>query len=221
MLLTLAAILMLEGDALIFTLAAEAAILHYVARRSSNGFVSVEAHLIFFAVAVWFGARLVVPESSFEAAGRAVLDISALVDLLVIGLAFAVSLVVMPLSLGRIYRIAAHAAVLAWLWRELSALPGGEAYVTIAWGLYAVGLLIAGLRLDRSAFIRVAMATLFLVAGKLFLVDLAEVEALWRVLLFLGFGVLFLSLSYYLQALWRPGRSTAEESGPHKGGERV
>jgi uncharacterized membrane protein len=221
MLLTLAAILMLEGDALIFTLAAEAAILHYVARRFSDGFISVEAHLIFFAVAVWLGARLVVPEGSFEAAGRAVLDISALVDLLVIGLAFAASLVVMPLSLGRIYRIAAHAAVLAWLWSELSALPGGEAYVTIAWGLYAVVLLVAGLRLDRSALIRVAMATLFLVAGKLFLVDLAEVEALWRVLLFLGFGVLFLSLSYYLQALWRPGRSTAEESGPHEGGERV
>ena len=221
MLLTLAAILMLEGDALIFTLAAEAAILHYVARRFSDGFISVEAHLIFFAVAVWLGARLVVPESSFEAAGRAVLDISALVDLLVIGLAFAASLVVMPLSLGRIYRIAAHTAVLAWLWRELSAMPGGEAYVTIAWGLYAVVLLVAGLRLDRSALIRVAMATLFLVAVKLFLVDLAEVEALWRVLLFLGFGVLFLSLSYYLQALWRPGRSAAEESGPHEGGERV
>ena len=51
---------MLEGDALIFTLAAEAAILHYVARRFSDGFISVEAHLIFFAVAVWLGARLVV-----------------------------------------------------------------------------------------------------------------------------------------------------------------
>ena len=219
MLLTLAAILMLEGDALFFTLAAEAAILHYVARRFSDRFVSVEAHLIFFAAAVWLGARLVTPESSFEAAGW--LDVSALVDLLVIGLAFAVSLVVMPRSMSRIYRIAAHAAVLAWLWRELSALPGGEAYVTIAWGLYAVGLLVAGLRLDRSAFVRGGMATLFLVAGKLFLVDLAEVEALWRVLLFLGFGALFLSLSYYLQALWRPSRSSAEESGPQKGGERT
>jgi len=33
-----------------------------------------------------------------------------------------------------------------------------------------------------------------------------------RVLLFVGFGVLFLSLSYYLQALWRPGH----ESGRRK-----
>ncbi|MCA1731160.1 MAG: DUF2339 domain-containing protein [Actinobacteria bacterium] len=38
----------------------------------------------------------------------------------------------------------------------------------------------------------------FLVVGKLFLVDLAEVEAVWRILL-------FLALSYYLRSLWRPG----------------
>jgi uncharacterized membrane protein len=56
------------------------------------------------------------------------------------------------------------------------------------------------------------MATLFIVAGKLFLVDLEEVEALWRVLLFVGFGGLFLSLSYYLQVLWRPGHGSAQES---------
>ncbi len=42
---------------------------------------------------------------------------------------------------------------------------------------------------------------LFGISGKLFLVDLAEVEALWRVLLFLGFGGLFLALSYYLRYL--------------------
>jgi uncharacterized membrane protein len=61
-----------------------------------------------------------------------------------------------------------------------------------------------GLRLDHTQIIRAGMATLFLVVAKLFLVDLSEVEAVWRILLFLGFGGLFLILSYYLQALWRP-----------------
>jgi uncharacterized membrane protein len=55
------------------------------------------------------------------------------------------------------------------------------------------------------------MATLFLVVGKLFLVDLAGVEAVWRILLFLGFGGLFLVLGYYLQHLWRPARRPPEE----------
>jgi hypothetical protein len=217
--LTLAAILMLRGDALLFTLTAEAAILHYVARQFSDKLVSAEAHLLFFAAAAWLVARLVVGmlDGSPGVAEPAVFNTGAMVDLLVIGLAFAVSLVVMPRALSMVYRVAAHAAVLAWLWRELSPLPGGEAYVTVAWGVYAVGLLVAGLRLDRIAPVRGGMATLFLVAGKLFLVDLAEVEALWRVLLFVGFGVLFLSLSYYLQALWRPGHGSGQESGRREG----
>jgi uncharacterized membrane protein len=217
--LTLAAILMLRGDALLLTLAAEAAVLHYIARRFSDNLVSAGAHLLFVAAAAWLVVRLVAgtPVGSSGVTEPAVFNTRAVVDLLVIGLAFAGSLVVMPRGLSMVYRVAAHAAVLAWLWRELSPLPGGEAYVTVAWGVYAVGLLVTGLRLDRSATVREGMATLFLVAGKLFLVDLAEVEALWRVLLFVGFGVLFLSLSYYLQALWRPEHSSAQEPGRREG----
>jgi hypothetical protein len=39
--------------------------------------------------------------------------------------------------------------------------------------LYAAGLLVWGLRQDRAGFIRDGLTTLLLVAGKLFLVDLA------------------------------------------------
>ena len=221
LLLTLAAVLMLRGDALLFTLAAEATVLHYISRRFSDRAISVEAHVLFFVAAAWLAVRLVFGTSGglIGAAEPAIFNARALVDLLVMGLAFGASPIIQPRSLGTVYRGGAHAAVLAWLWRELSAFPGGEAYVTIAWGFYAVGLLVAGLRLDRSSLVRGGMATLFLVVGKLFLVDLAEVEALWRVLLFLGFGSLFLVLSYYLRALWRPGRETAEEAS--RGGESV
>jgi uncharacterized membrane protein len=211
--LTLAAILMLRGDTLLLTLAAEAAVLHYIARQFSDKLVSAGAHLLFFVAAAWLVVWLVagVPEDASRVAKPAVFNTRALVDLLVIGLAFAVSPVVMPHGSSMVYHVAAHAAVVTWLWRELS--PGGEAYVTVAWGLYAVGLLVAGLRLERISPVRGGMATLFLVAGKLFLVDLAEVEALWRVLLFVGFGVLFLFLSYYLQALWRPGHESGRREG--------
>lgn len=47
-----------------------------------------------------------------------------------------------------------------------------------------------------------AIAALFLVVAKLFLVDLA-VDQVWRILLFLGFGGLFLVVSYYLQRLFK------------------
>ncbi len=346
LLLTLALVLVLEGNALLFALAAEAAVLHHVAHRLSDRVVSTVAHALFFIAAVWLGLRLasdVLPSiEGFLArptglawlarelvsplgARPAIFNVPALVDLAVIALAFGASLKVTPRSTVWVYRTLAHLAALAWLarellplpdgdtwallswalyaaglyvlsrrlpewgtvtgthalcavvalwlgarviggavepgspevavfdlwgitdlaiiallalaalvvpplpprrsvyayrlaayvsflawlWRELSVLPGGDAYVTIAWGLYAVGLFVVGLRLDRVALVRGGMATLFLVVGKLFLVDLAQVGTVWRVLLFLGFGGLFLALSYYLRSLWRPGADAA------------
>ena len=101
------------------------------------------------------------------------------------------------------YVVSLGAAVLAWLLRELSMMSSGQAYVSIAWGVYGVILLIVGLRLNRTRLTATAIGTLLLVVGKLFLVDLAELEAIWRVLLFLGFGGGFLVLSYYFQDLWK------------------
>jgi hypothetical protein len=103
------------------------------------------------------------------------------------------------------YRVAAHAALLAWFCRELTLLPGSsDAYVTLAWGLCGAAMFVAGLRRDHTYLIRGGVATLFLVVAKLFLWDLAALDPLWRVLLFLGFGGLFLLLSYHLRNLWTP-----------------
>ena len=217
LLLTCALVLMLEGDILFFTLAAEAAALHLVARRFSDRIISAGAHLLFAAAALWLAVRLV-PEilGNFSDPVHPVLfNARALVDLAVIALAFGASSFVLPRGSGLVYRVAAHAALLALLWREFSALPDGYAWVTVSWGLYAVALLVAGLRLDRVSLVRGGMITLFLVVGKLFLVDLSEVEPLWRIFLFLGFGGLFLALSYYLRFLWRPGaaRGRTQRSG--------
>ena len=77
--------------------------------------------------------------------------------------------------------------------------------MTISWGIYAIILLVIGLRYNQSQLRTVAMATLAAVVGKLFLVDLVELETIWRILLFLGFGGLFLLLSYYFRSLWNPG----------------
>ncbi len=98
------------------------------------------------------------------------------------------------------YQAVAHLSFLSLLWRELHALPNGNAFVTIAWGALACALLLAGIRLDRNApLLYMGAGTLVLLVGKLFLVDLVGLEAIWRVLIFLGIGGLFLALSYYFQ----------------------
>jgi hypothetical protein len=211
--LTLAFVLLLDGNALLLTLAAEAAALHLLSRRLSDRALLVGGHFLFAVVGLWLVERLTDSVDAGALGIRATFDTSAITDLAVLGAALAASSMLHPQAVILVYRICIHAAFLGWLWRELSVLPDGDAYVTVAWGLYTVALLVAGLLLARSRLVIVGMATLLLVVAKLLLVDLISLDAMWRILLFLGFGGIFLVLSYYLQALWRasseraPGRT--------------
>ena len=93
-------------------------------------------------------------------------------------------------------------AFLGWLWRGLVTLQDGNAYVTVAWGVYALLLLFLGIRLKRNkGLLYAGLGTLLLVVAKLFLVDLTALDPVWRILLFLCFGGLFLVLSYIFQNL--------------------
>ncbi len=199
MLLSIAFYHLLSGDSLLFTLATEAAVLHLIARRQGNRLLSGAAHVLATIAGLWLLQR-VLDES---AAGTALVNLPALTDLWVIA-ALGVAARRLPDALPRrFYFGAVHVAVLAWFSRELAPLSQGQAYVTIAWAVYAIALLIAGLRLNKTRLQQVAMLTVLLVIGKLFLVDLQALETIWRVLLFLSFGAFLLLLSYFYQKLWK------------------
>ena len=68
-------------------------------------------------------------------------------------------------------------------------------------------LLVLAMRARSTLLERTGVATLLLVTAKLFLVDLAALEAIWRVMLFVGIGGGFLFLSYALQT-WRRSQPT-------------
>jgi uncharacterized membrane protein len=103
-----------------------------------------------------------------------------------------------------IYGVAIYAALLLWFWREWSGTASGNAYITMSWGICALALFALGLRYDRQQILWAAIATVALVILKLFLIDLVNLDAIWRILLFIGFGGVFLMLSYMFQSLWRP-----------------
>jgi uncharacterized membrane protein len=199
LLLTQAFYLFLDGEALLFVLATEAAVLHFIARRLPDRRVAISAHLLFGLVAIWLLHRL----SGGQTSGTAVFNMPALTDFWVLLAASVVAIRALSTDEKKVYLFLAHLALLGWFLRELAVLPNGQGYVTIAWGIYALILFVVGLRMNFNKVRAIAMGTLLLVVGKLFLVDLAEVETIWRVLLFLGFGGLFLLLSYYFQALWK------------------
>ncbi len=113
-----------------------------------------------------------------------------------------------------LYLYVAHAFILAWILHEFSGIHSGQAIVTIIWGSYGAALLIAGLRRTIRPMRTVGLLTLFAVVAKLFLVDLVAVPAIWRVLLFIGFGGGFLALSYWFLTLDRSARTTEPVTRP-------
>lgn len=207
-LVAIAIALWFEPDAVLVLWALEAAVLHLLAQRlAASGLteppgsvlrLDTAAHLLFSTVAVWLFTRLV----SEVAPQPAVFNARAAADAGVIAIALWTSGRIEPRA-RLVYRLVAHAAILGWLLRELGALPAGDGIVTTAWGVYAIGLLLAA----RGAR-RIALITLLLAVAKLVLHDLSQVEAIWRILLFLGFGGVFLAISYYVPDLWgRAARS--------------
>ena len=211
LLLTLAFCLLLKGDALLLTLAAKATVLHLVSKRLGDRGTEISAHLLFAAVAVWLAARLI-KGITMPAAEQALFDARSLTHFAAIAAAAGISAALRWREAQVAYRLAAHLAFLAWILCGLALVEGGQGYVTIAWGIYAVALLVLGLRRNLSQLRTVAMGTLLLVVGKLFLVDLAKLETIWRILLFLGFGGVFLVLSYYFQDLWKPAEEPVDQA---------
>ena len=204
----------LDGNVLFVALVAEAAILRVLAHRLKEQAVDVAANLFFGALAVWLAQRLFVDIGM----GTPFLNGQAVADGCLMAAALGASMLVTSTEERYAYRLGAHLAILAWMLRELATLSSGQAYVTIAWGAYAVILLVAGLRLNRNALSAVALGTLLLVVGKLFFVDLVKLEAIWRILLFLGFGGGFLVISFYFQSLWK---SKAASNGSDEATDRA
>ncbi|HEV2130645.1 MAG TPA: DUF2339 domain-containing protein, partial [Longimicrobiaceae bacterium] len=195
LLLAVGTLAVFEGSALLLALAVQVAALHHLGRRLTRPSVSGVAHLLAGGVAGWLILRLVTAVPTGGVGSLA--DLAALVLLLAASSA---------VHVGRelhLYRFFVHLAFLGWLWREIDPLPNGAGLVSVAWGLYALGLLVVGLRHDLALLQKVAIGTLLLLVVKLFVVDLAALEALYRILLFLGLGGLFLFLSYSLQTLWK------------------
>lgn len=195
-LLTLSFFLLFEGHLLFTILALEGLGLRVLAQQNDDEKISAGSHILFGFVAIW----LLHSFTSYKSPELVILNLDALTQLLIILIAgIGVPYWLNKKSSRQTYRLIAHIALLAWFYSELSYLENGQAYVSVCWGIYAIVLLIYGFTKENYNMRMAAMATIFLVVGKLFLVDLSQLQAIWRILLFIGFGTLFLFISYFLQ----------------------
>lgn len=213
-LLTMSFFLLLEGDLLFVVLALEGLGLRIVAHWAEDKRISFSSHMLSGVVALWLLEGMVDNPS----AGIVILNMDALTRLFIIGIiGLAVPVWLRKESNQLIYRLGAHIALLGWFLHEFYLLENGQAFVSVSWGLYAVSMLILGW-VKGVQWLRLAgMVTIFLVVGKLFLVDLSQLQAIWRILLFIGFGVVFLIIGYFIQTKFGDEPKEDEEPARLKG----
>jgi uncharacterized membrane protein len=200
-LLSVGTVAAFDGDALLLILAGEALAMHVLASRANSALLTAVGHLLYASAAWWLLIRFTEPSAHQP--------IPAAANLGVIATGIAISMRMEGVQAAG-YRLVAHVLALAWLWTVLA--PYSEGFVTVAWGVYGLALLLYAMQARHEAMERVGIGTLLLVVAKLFLVDLARVDALWRVLLFLGIGIVFLSLSYVLQSRFKRADGASAEA---------
>jgi hypothetical protein len=106
---------------------------------------------------------------------------------------------------GTVLAIGAYLTGLTLVWRALE--PVWPPLVTASYAALGAGMLIFSRRSGVNPLLKhLGGVTMLIVVARLLLVDLSSVEAIWRVLLFLVCGALFLYTGYRLQL--RPAGKT-------------
>jgi hypothetical protein len=184
---------------LLVALAAEAALIRVVSRTMNDRLFSITSHTLFIGISLWIVDRLinVIPVQP------PIMNLPALCEFMVIVVTAAMAGSIHTRWVANSYLVVAHVLFLGWIYRELGGTSDGQALITTTWGIYGIVLFLIALRKNFRKLRVTALFTMGLVVLKLFLVDLDEVEPLLRVLLFLGFGIVFILLGYLLPSLFR------------------
>ncbi len=97
--------------------------------------------------------------------------------------------------------VVAWVGLLGWIASAFGHRAQGQVIVSLLWSALAAAALVFGVRADDRGVRTIGIATLGVVLVKLLTVDLAEVDTLWRVGLFLVIGTGLLRLGYVLPRL--------------------
>lgn len=189
-------------------LSLEAGVVLYLTRASRDKFIQYYSHLYFGFLACWLLPRFI--NYSLGSSDIVILNWTAFTNLWLIVLIAYISKYISNKEIQITYRIFAHIAFLSYLGFELARLENGQGWVSVSWGIYGISLLLIGLRKNIQRFRIVGLSALAMLVGKLFLIDLEQLEAIWKVLLFIGFGGVFLLLSYYFKSLWKTDKDNTK-----------
>ncbi len=197
-----------SGSVRLIALCVQAAVVMIWVASAEDRWLRYTAHFLFAALAM----ALLQRATEMPAVIPPLINGPSLADLSVIAIAAAISTVIRDRPAALAYRFGAYVAFLLWFWRDLVPLDDGHAYVSIAWGAIAITLIVVGWRSDQDLVRQTGLGTLGVVVLKLFAIDLSELDPVWRIVLFIGFGGLLLVTSYLFPAIWRGPSDESEES---------
>lgn len=206
--LTVSIVVLCEAPWLMPALALEAILVNIAARRRRDDVLKFVAFVLFAAATLLFVDQV----TSRSAELNPLFNAPAAAGLAALALTAAYALALQSGAGKLVMAVVTHALFLAWILAELGAAPGGQAYVTVAWGLYATSLFVVGASRQADQLRLAGLLTLLVTIGKLLVFDLAALDAVWRILLFLGFGATLLLLSYYAPDLWKAPRLQREQA---------
>lgn len=218
------------ADLVMLAWSSYAACLYFAGRMLRDEATRWSGYAVFGAAGSWLLLKIAYGLIMGNPDAPAVFTVRGISDLLVIAVGAGIFPLVRPGNLRLAHGLWLHVTLLGWMWQELGLLESGNAYVTIAWGVYGLGLVIAGYLLNRNLPVMLCgVTTLFVIAGKLFVIDLRYLGTVWQIMLFLGFGGFFLIVSYgfqkYILGRGESGerqgtrvlRDTAGQQAPEKG----
>ncbi len=179
-----------DGSLLVLAFAAYVVVIQYTADRLQSKAMRVVGHTVSLFLMLALFERIVI---SFGPAN----GLDLLADAVAVGSFGVTSFLVKRRETNVVYGILAYAGSHFWILEAATGRPSGLAMVTAGWAIVGVATFVYGRSNGHTAALRAGALTLLVVIGKLFLVDLAEVDPLIKVFLFLGVGLLFLGVSYF------------------------
>jgi uncharacterized membrane protein len=194
--LTIALVAVLETEAVFVALAIQGVGLLALGRHfESSVRLPINAGLLLFVAAMFALVGGIAAWSEDASVGADLAHLAVIVVL---------SIAAWQTGLDTVRRSGAAAVLglsLVWLGSVLVHLPEGQAAVSVSWAAVGTGLLVAGAMRKMPDLGAAGLAVLALTVGKLLLVDMREVDTLWRAGLFLLVGLGLMRLGFLLPRL--------------------
>lgn len=199
-LLSISMAVLTDGPGLLVGLAAQAAATAFIGWRLQDRWLQALAALLGLVAITWTATSTLA--GLFEPVDTGQLLANLVVVVLVAAVAYLHRRVVDD-GVSVLLVVVAWVGVLGWIASAFGHGAGGQGQVIVSllWAILAAAALIYGVRADDQPTRTIGIVTLGVVLVKLLTVDLAEVDTLWRVGLFLVVGTGLLRLGYVLPRL--------------------